>query len=230
MAELRRSLQVADRRTQVAGSSLLGVFARCTESLVLVPPEASERSVEMLSAGLDVEPVVTVIGCSSVLGSLICANSEGFVVTRYATDDEIRVLEEHGRVARLPGKITAAGNVILANDNAALVHPGLSDSACEVISDTLGVVVRRGTIGGLKTVGMTAVATNKGILAHPRISAEEINVLEDLFGLPVDVGTVNFGSPLVGSGLLANSRGYMAGLETTGPELGRIEDALGFLE
>jgi len=76
---------------------------------------------------------------------------------------------------------------------------------------------------------MTAVATNQGILAHPRISEAEIAVLEDLFGLPVDVGTVNFGSPLVGSGLLANSHGYMAGLDTSGPELGRIEDALGFV-
>ncbi len=219
-----------DRRIQVAGSSLVGVFARCTEVLVVVPPEASEKSVAALSEGLDVEPVITSIGESAVVGSLVCANSEGFVVSRYATDDEIRQLEKYGKVARLPGKITAAGNVILANDNAALVHPGLTDEACEVISDTLGVAVRRGTIGGLKTVGMTAVVTTKGILAHPRISADEITALEDLFGLPVDVGTVNFGSPLVGSGLLANSRGYMAGLETTGPELGRIEDALGFLE
>ena len=54
-------------------------------------------------------------------------------------------------------------------------------------------------------------------------------MLEELFGLPVDVGTVNLGSPLVGSGLLANSFGYLAGEESTGLELGRIEDALGFL-
>jgi translation initiation factor 6 len=76
---------------------------------------------------------------------------------------------------------------------------------------------------------MTAVATNKGLLVHPRITEAEVAVLEDLFKLPVDVGTVNFGSPLVGSGLLANSKGYVAGSDTTGPELGRIEDALGFL-
>jgi translation initiation factor 6 len=29
---------------------------------------------------------------------------------------------------------------------------------------------------------------------------------------------------------LANSKGYFAGEETSGPELGRIEDALGFLK
>ena len=89
--------------------------------------------------------------------------------------------------------------------------------------------VEKGTIGGLKTVGMAGVATNMGLLVHPRISEEEIAVLEKLFGLPVDVGTVNLGSPLVGSGVLANSKGYLAGIETSGPELGRIEDALGFL-
>jgi translation initiation factor 6 len=76
---------------------------------------------------------------------------------------------------------------------------------------------------------MTSVVTNRGVLAHPRMTDAELAELEDLFGLPVDVGTVNFGSPLVGSGVLANCRGYVAGDETTGPELGRIEDALGFM-
>jgi translation initiation factor 6 len=76
---------------------------------------------------------------------------------------------------------------------------------------------------------MCGAATNRGILVHPRASVSEIDQLENLFGLSVDIGTVNFGSPLIGSGLLANSHGYLAGSETTGPELGRIEDALGFL-
>jgi translation initiation factor 6 len=152
------------------------------------------------------------------------------VVTYHAGDEELRRLSEHGKVARLPARINAAGNVILANDHAAMVHPGLSAKACEAVADALGVEVLKGTIGGLKTVGMTAVVTNKGLLVHPRASDAEIEVLENLFKLPVDVGTVNFGSPLVGSGLLANSKGYMAGDDSTGPELGRVEDALGFLD
>jgi translation initiation factor 6 len=35
---------------------------------------------------------------------------------------------------------------------------------------------------------------------------------------------------MLGSGLLANSKSYLAGSDTTGPELGRIEEALGFVE
>jgi translation initiation factor 6 len=222
-------LLVTDKRLKIAGSSLLGVFARCTDKVVLVPHEVGEADRKTLEAGLKVPAVQVMAGVGSVLGSLVAANSNGFVVTHHAGNEEIQVLREHGTVSRLPAKINATGNVILVNDSAALVHPGLSSKACETVEQTLGVKVEKGTIGGLKTVGMAGVATNKGLLVHPRISKEEIAVLEELFKLPVDVGTVNLGSPLVGSGVLANSQGYFAGIETSGPELGRIEDALGFL-
>jgi translation initiation factor 6 len=74
------------------------------------------------------------------------------------------------------------------------------------------------------------VATNRGILVHPRANPAEITQLEEAVDIPIGVGTVNMGSGLVGSGLLANSRGYLAGVGTSGFELGRIEEVLGFLE
>ena len=222
-------MPASDRRLKISGSSLLGVFSRCTEDLILVPFETIQSVKEMLKDGLGVEIVPTLIGGSSVIGSLVCGNSNGFVLTSQAHKEDLNRLSELGKVAKLPGKINAAGNVILANDSAALVHPGLTNAACNVVADTLGVELQKGTIGGLKTVGMCGVATKKGVFVHPKVSISEIEQLENLFGLPVGIGTVNFGSPLVGSGLIANSRGYLAGSETTGPELGRIEDALGYL-
>jgi translation initiation factor 6 len=223
-------LQATNKRLRIAGSTLVGVFARCTENVILVPLEAGPEMVRRIEEGLDAVSVRTAISGSSVLGSLVCANSNGFVLNPLASEKAMEMLSGHGNAARLPGKISAAGNIILANDSAALVHPGLTKKACQTISDALGVEVLKGTIGGLKTVGMAAVATNKGLLVHPKVSDEELAVLDDHFGIPVDVGTVNFGSPLIGSGILANSKGYFAGEETSGPELGRIEDALGFLK
>jgi translation initiation factor 6 len=38
------------------------------------------------------------------------------------------------------------------------------------------------------------------------------------------------GNAMVGTGLVANTRGYLAGGETSGYELGRIEDIFGFEE
>jgi len=91
------------------------------------------------------------------------------------------------------------------------------------------VDVHSGTIAGLKTVGMAAVATNNGILVHPRVTSREMKHLEKVFDLPVEIGTVNFGSPLVGAALLANSKGYAVGALTSGPEIGRIDQGLGFI-
>jgi len=48
--------------------------------------------------------------------------------------------------------------------------------------------------------------------------------------VPADIRTINYGGPLVGSGLVANENGYVVGNDTTGPELGRIDDALGYID
>jgi translation initiation factor 6 len=67
-------------------------------------------------------------------------------------------------------------------------------------------------------------------MVHPRTTAQELAVLDGTTDLPIGTGSVNMGSGLVGTGLLANSNGYLAGNMTSGYELGRIEDIFGFLE
>jgi translation initiation factor 6 len=44
------------------------------------------------------------------------------------------------------------------------------------------------------------------------------------------IGTINHGSPVIGSGLSVNNKGAIVGNLTTGIEMGRIEEALGFLD
>ncbi len=216
------------RRLNISGTSVLGVFATCTENLVFVPPDIPDETLKDLEVSLGVTGVRVSVGGSSVVGSLIGGNSNGVITAGFILEREIRKIRKYTRAAKLSGAPNASGNLILANDKAALVHPDLSDKAVGVIQKALGVNVRRGTIAGLKTVGMAGIATNKGVLVHPKARSTEIAILEELFNLPVDIGTVNFGSHLVGSGILANSKGYVAGEDTTGPEITRIEDALGF--
>lgn len=220
-----------DRKLTIGSSPVLGVFATVTDNVALVPIGTPRVTVAQIEDGLHVQVMQTAIAGSFVVGSLVCGNCSGFVVSKYVYAEETRSLQELGdvNVQAIPDVMTAVGNIILANDTAAVVHPDLPDRAVKTIEDTLQVDVKRATIAGLGTVGMAGVATNKGVLVHPRVSDSEIEILEDVFDLPVDIGTVNFGSPLIGSGLLANSAGYLAGADTTGPELGRIEDALGFI-
>lgn len=219
-------------RASVTGSAYIGVFASVIGDAALIRADVDEATRERISDELQIPVHPTTIGGGSTVGSLVAGNGHGAIVSGQATPIELEALDEHlsQPIAELPGRLNAAGNLILANDSGALVHPELSDDAIDVISETLAVPVRSAAIGGLKTVGMAAVATNAGVLCHPKATEDELAMLDEQMGVPADIGTVNHGSPLVGSGLLATTSGYVTGDRTTGPELGRIEDALDLID
>jgi translation initiation factor 6 len=219
------------RTIDFAADPHIGVFARAFEEFAVVPPTASEEFTAAIAESLDVDVVKTTIQGSSIIGSLLAGNSNGMVVSGLVTEDERAVLAEYGEVMTLGTTMNAAGNVILANNTFAGVHPEMPIDVAEEIGTFLGVPVRRLTFGGIKTVGMAAVATDRGVFVHARSSDAEIERLAGCTdGLQIGAGTVNMGSGLVGTGVLANSKGYIAGIRTTGFELGRIEEVFGFLE
>ncbi len=219
-----------ERTTSFGGDSNIGVFARVFEDIAIVPPEAPEEFRALLAEALDVDLVITTVQGSPIIGSLVAGNSKALVVSGLATDREIDLLEEYRPLLLLEHTMNAAGNIILANDRFAAVHPDMPADLAEEVGNALGVPVSRLTLAGIKTVGMAAVATNRGVVVHPRSTNQEIERLEKLADLPVGTGSVNMGSGLVGTGLLGNSRGYIAGTQTSGFELGRVEDIFGFLE
>jgi translation initiation factor 6 len=219
-------------RASFAGSSYVGVFARATNDCLLVRPDADADLVDALGEELGVPTVATTVGGSGTVGALATGNENALLVTSRST---AREREAIGAVTdlpvyELPGRINAAGNVVLANDYGAYVHPELSDDAVAVVREALSVPVERGDLADVRTVGTAAVATNRGALCHPKSREPELEALEELLGVRADIGTVNYGAPLVGSGLVANDAGYVVGEDTTGPELGRIEDALDYID
>ncbi|WP_135823459.1 translation initiation factor IF-6 [Halorussus ruber] len=219
-------------RAAFFGSSYVGVFARATDEYLLARPDLEDDVVADVSDELGVEVVRTNIGGSSTVGALAVGNENGLLVSSRVTDRERDRIEDavDAEVTELPGKINAAGNVVLANDSGAYVHPDLPREAVQAVSDGLGVDVERGELADVRTVGTAAVATNEGVLCHPKTTDAQLDRLEDVLDVPADIGTINYGAPLVGSGLLANENGYVVGQETTGPELGRIDQALGYIE
>ena len=208
------------------------MFARATDNCVLVRADADEDVIAALEDELEVPAVPTTVGGSSTVGALATGNENGLLVSSRVLEYERERLEDEVDlpVTELPGSINAAGNVVLANDYGAYVHPDLPREAVQVVKDALEVPVDRGDLAGVRTVGTAAVATNDGVLCHPKATDSELDRLEEVLDVRADVGTVNYGAPLVGSGLLANDAGYVVGEDTTGPELGRIEDALGYIE
>jgi translation initiation factor 6 len=218
-----------ERTVSFAGDPNIGVFARAFDDIAVIPPDAPDDFRKVLVETLKVELVETTLQGSAIIGSLLAGNNNGFVVSGLASDEEIGCLSRYRDVYLLGETMNAAGNVILVNDVFCAVHPEMPKEMADEVGEFLRVPVITLSLGGVKTVGMAAVATNTGVIAHPRSSRAEIQRLEAITDLPVGTGSINMGSSLVGAGLLANKHGYVAGLATSGFELGRIEDVFGFI-
>ncbi len=217
-------------RTLVAGSPYLGVFVRPDERWAIVPPSLPAAVERDLTRILGVTVVRTTVTDSEVVGALVACNSRGVIVGEGVGTAERRALERVGPLTVLRHRLNALGNNVLTNDQGALVHPEYSAEAVEAIAAALGVRAERGTLAGLATVGMAGVATNRGAVVHPKATDRELALAEAVLGVPVSRSTANFGIPVVGACVVANSRGFFVGLPTTPVEIVHLQDGLGVLD
>ncbi|MBO8181426.1 MAG: translation initiation factor IF-6 [Archaeoglobus sp.] len=216
------------RLLSINGVPLIGLYIRLTENAAVLGIR-DKKIEEILKEELDVDVVQTTIAGSELVGAMAAANSKGIVVCQYARKKEIERLSRVFEVGVVDTKMTCLGNNICINDKGAIAHPEIEKSVLQKVAEFLDVEVSTGTIGGIKTVGMAAVVTNVGGLANPNSKEWEVKKIKEVLGVEVELGTVNFGSDMVGTGLVANTKGYIAGRDTTGFELGVIEEALGFV-
>lgn len=216
------------RRLEFNGNAHVGVFARTNDAHTFICHQLTDRDYVEVSEALETEVVQISAGGGRIVGSLVALNARGALVSNLMADSEVAAFRSAGyEVDVLEHRINAAGNNVLVNDRAALVHPGLGADTVDRIASFFDVEARSGTIAGIPTVGMAAVVTNKGLLVHPRASREEVQELATFFGVEADIGTVNHGAPYLGAGIIANTKGAVTGTPTTGIEIGRIEEALG---
>jgi len=213
----------------IEGNAFPGLFARASDSIALTGfvPEGFRRTLRRILGARVVE--VGVAG-SNLVGLYCVMNSNGVLLPGMARAEEARALAREGlNAVMLKTRHTALGNNIVANDRGAVANPRMSREELGRAGDALGVEVVPMTIAGYNTVGSVCVATNRGFLAHNECSEEKLKEIEEVLKVRGGIGTCNMGAPFVGLCVVANSRGYLAGEPTTGFELARIDQALGFV-
>ncbi|MCQ6253799.1 translation initiation factor IF-6 [Methanocaldococcus sp.] len=223
-------------RKYFSGISTIGVLAMTTEDITLLPIFLDKNDVKEVSEVLKTKCLQVNIGGSSLLGSLSVGNKYSLLLPKIIDDEELNIIKNFLKendldlnIKIIKSKNTALGNLILTNDNGALISPELKEFKRD-IEDALNVEVEVGTIADLPTVGSNAVVTNKGCLTHPLVEDEELEFLKNLFKVEyIGKGTANKGTTSVGACIIANSKGAIVGGDTTGPELLIIEDALGLI-
>ncbi len=212
-------------------SPYAGVFCATNEVLTIVPPGIPNDDMEAISEALETTVEAITVGGSRVVGTLVAMNSQGLLVSNIVTSREIENLEKLAsdfnlRLGVISDRSNAIGNNFLVNDNGGFCNERLGSNTRELAQEVLGVEITPKSLNQMDTLGMIGCSTNKGGLCHPDIVSQERKLMEEILGVSIMEGTVNFGMPLVGAGVVASSKGAVCSRQSTGVELGRIEEAL----
>jgi translation initiation factor 6 len=211
-------------RVNFNGDPNIGLYGFSTDSYCLLGIELDQKILQKIKEILKTKMIVTTIACIEFLGLFVAGNKNGLILPKIVEDYEVKKLKELGlNIKVLDSKETALGNLILCNDNGCLISNMLKKYKKE-ISDTLGCEVETGKIADLEIVGSCAVASNTGCLCHREATEEEMKTIEGLLKVKVDVGSISYGSPFIKSGVIVNSKGIAFSKQTTGAEMGRIEE------
>ncbi len=211
-------------RTNFEGDPNLGLYGFATDKYAVTGANFARPKLEK---ELKVPAHFFTAFNTGLLGIFAAGNSSGL-----ALPDIIEKHEKHEvkiDALYLKSRYTALGNLILMNDNGIILSPLLKREKPK-IERFFGLRCEITKIAGTVVVGNLGIATNRGCLLHPRVRQKEMKLIEDVLGVEADIGTVNFGSPYPGAGVIANSFGFVASEQSSGPELGRINEALGFLK
>jgi len=216
-------------RLSLYASPYIGLYARANDSLTIIGTNVTPHFEKACSA-LGNPVIKTMISGSHLVGLYLCMNSNGVIVPHTIMKKELDSLKQAGLTVYVSREtLNAFGNNIVANDKGALAHPEMSAQELKNISDVLGVPVEKYSLAGYPTMGSICCATNKGFICHNDAKEEDVAFISSVLGVKGSNGTVNMGSVFIGTGLVANSKGYLAGEKSSGFEMSRIDENLGFI-
>jgi len=222
-------------KTSIAGNPNVGMFAFITDSFALVGIGASDVDVETIKRIFKV-PVHQLNICgTSLLGVFLGGNEKFLLVPHIAFEEEIKklkVVEQYGtKIVVVQTSFTALGNITILKDDVLLANSEIEDKTLNFIAKETGAkTIKRIEVADTDVIGSALIITKKGGLIHPDVSNETIEELEKLLKVRLTLGTVNWGSPFVKSGILANSHGFIIGHMSSGPEVANTDEALGFAQ
>ncbi len=217
------------------GDPNVGLYCVATDKFFLVGKDVSSTQLKKLEKIFKVPPIQINIYNTNLIGLFICANSNTILVPEVIFKDELKEIKEKvkglAEVKVVKTELNALGNNILTNDKVAVVNEEFSAAKAKEIGKVLGVKVKRGLKMGTLSLlpGSAGTLTNKGAIFPTDLSESDITQLEKLLGFEIGLGTISMGGKMVGSGVVANSFGLVVSTLSSGYEIARADESLGFL-
>jgi len=223
-------------RIAIQGNPNVGLFVYATDKFALVGKSATEQDIENIKTTLNVPVHAVTIAGTNLAGIFLTGNSKFLLMPNICYDHEVSVVKQicakyDTEVIVVDTKFTALANNLTLTDTILLANKDVEERVLKDLQKEMKLTtVERIVVADTDVVGATMVFTNKGGLVHPDIANETIEELESILGIKFTLGTVNYGSPYVKSGVVANNHGFLIGKTSSGPEVTNADEALGFVD
>lgn len=218
------------------GDPNVGLYGVATDKFCLLGRNIPAKQVKEIKEVLDVPVFQVGLYGTDLVGLFAIANSKIVLLPEIIYESELKKLKSALKkigvdVKTIKTKHTALGNNLLINDNAGIISPVFTKSQAAKIKKIFSSVkFEQFKIAGLLIPGSVGKITNKGGIFSTNLADKDINKVEKLLGFEIGLGTVNMGNPFVSTGIIANSKGFIVGSHSSGYEIGRIDESLGFLK
>ncbi len=214
-------------RIKIFGSSNIGLYLYATNKYLLYHSAIPSKKIDMVIEELDVPSIKLHLTDTLITAPFIVGNSNGLLIPDIFEDFALEQLKKEVRdldinMAVVSSKYNALGNIIVANDNGALISPIIPYRLKKLISDVLDVEVSTITVGRFSYIGSLVVVNNRSGLVAPVVKEDEKKILEDVLHVDLQEGTVNGGAEFIKLGLVVNDYGVVVGEDTSGAELMNI--------
>ena len=220
-------------KTTLNGDPNVGLYGLATDRFAIISDIEADK--DEITEVLKVPVIVMRAARTCFAGIFLAGNSNAVLVPNIMEAKELDYLkDEMSKISKdieikmIETEHTALGNLIICNDKAAMISP-LIEKHKDEISEVLKVPVTVSDLMDISIIGSLCMPTNKGFLLNMHVEKEDFELVEKTLKTDGDIGSVNFGGSFVRSGMIANSNGYLIGNQTTGPEITRIDEALGFI-
>jgi len=213
-------------RKHIHGSPYVGVFSIVTEQFALFSYDAAPKDLEGIKAALDVDLLQCKIACSGLLGIFSTGIGKKILIPDIADESEAEKLKDFSLKVKVIKGYSAIGNIIAVNKNACLASRVVDKKTRGEIGDFLGVQVFENPVKEFDLPGSFMRVTDAGFIVHPDIQEKEFRELEKIFKVSGSATTANFGDSFVGNCVVANTHAAIAGGNTSGYELLRIDEGL----
>ena len=219
-------------KSQIFGGSLIGVYLAANNSYILFPRLLLKPLIKKLKSVFNKPLFPITVNNSNLIGVYTASNKYGIIVPNIMKDEEIddlkTYLRDSAKIRVLKSIDNAFGNLILCNDKGAIISSLLKKKRKE-IEDTLNVEVVVYEFADCYLPGSIALANNNGCVVHPLTKDEEIEQIKSILKVDeIDVSTINRGIPYLSAGAIVNDNSGVFGEASTGPEMMRLTNVLGY--